>query len=71
MSIARGVGRIEFETPCVSCLQPVVFIKGDYADTFGRLYSTEGLKAFTRDGLCELCGDYLADFQAMNTREGW
>lgn len=64
-------GRVVLDHKCTECKVQAVFEMGPYAKEFGTIYSTDGLRAFLVSGLCEFCGDVLADFAVMSTREGW
>lgn len=59
---------VQFMDKCLECRQAAWFLLDDYAFDFGRIYSTDGLKAFTRDGTCETCTNILADFAVMGRK---
>ena len=62
---------VTFEELCTECKQPVFLLIGDYADTFGRIYSADGLRLFNTTGRCEFCTDYLFDAAVMNREDAW
>lgn len=67
----RKPRRVEFESACVECMQPVFMLLATTPRDFGQVATTEGLRAFLKDGQCEFCGDILADFAWMETRAQW
>lgn len=67
----RKPRRVEFESHCVECMQPVYLLLAVTPRGFGHVASTEGLRAFLKDDTCEWCAEILADWSVMETRAEW
>lgn len=55
---------------CEECKQQVRLFFTDHATSFGQIVCQDDYTAFLKNGLCSLCGNILADFAVMDTRNG-
>lgn len=53
---------------CAECRQPVRLFFTAYATEFGQIACRDDYESFMKDGLCSLCGNWLAEFAIMDTR---
>lgn len=64
--------KVQFETPCIECLQEVFLELSTHPRYFGHVATREGIQSYTKDGHCEWCADILLDWSFMgNAEELW